>query len=157
VDNSLATAIDREYTDTAGSMEEMQVVDFISEQGYEIKFGLEEEYQQWLIDHRDELKRAMPAGVEYIGSYALVMGNGYEGGSWRDLFRLDSYAALDRMAAESKDPNSQMGRLLRESIRFVDVTRRPERWTQVLLKNVIDATVINMPAAEIREPVMAGR
>jgi hypothetical protein len=132
-------------------------VDFISEQGYEIRFGMEEEYQQWLIDHRDELKRSMPAGVEYIGSYAVVMGNGYEGGSWRDLFRLDSYAALDRMAAESKDPDSLMGRLLRESIRFVDVTRRPERWAQVLLKNVVDATVINTPAAESREPVGAGR
>jgi hypothetical protein len=132
-------------------------VDFISEQGYEIKFGMEEEYQEWLIDHRDELRRAMPAGVEYIGSYAVVMGNGYEGGSWRDLLRLDSYAALDRLAAESKDPNTEMGRLFRESTRFVDVTRHPERWTQVLLKNVVDATVINSPAPEIREPVGAGR
>lgn len=132
-------------------------MDFISEQGYEIKFGMEEEYQEWLIDHRDELRRAMPAGVEYIGSYAVVMGNGYEGGSWRDLLRLDSYAALDRLAAESKDPNTEMGRLFRESTRFVDVTRHPERWTQVLLKNVVDATVINSPAPEIREPVGAGR
>ncbi len=115
-------------------------MDFISEQGYEIKFGMEEEYQEWLIEHRDELRRAMPAGIEYIGSYVVAIGNGYEGGSWRDLLRLDSYGALDRMAA-----------------RFVDVTRHPERWTQVLLKNVVDATVINSPAPEIREPVGAGR
>lgn len=132
-------------------------MDFISEQGYEVRFGMEEEYQQWVIDHRDELKRAMPAGVEYLGSYAVVMGNGYEGGSWRDLFRLDSYAALDRIAAESKDPNSEMGRLLRESVRFIDVTRHPERWTQVLLKNVVDATVIQIPVGETRELVGAGR
>jgi hypothetical protein len=132
-------------------------VDFISEQGYEIKFGMEEEYQQWLVDHRDELRRSMPAGIEYLGSYVVAMGNGYEGGSWRDLFRLDSYGALDRMAAESKDPNTDLGRLFRESIRFVDVTRHPERWAQVLLKNVVDATVINSPALEIREAVGAGR
>ena len=132
-------------------------MDFISEQGYEIKFGMEEEYQQWLIDHRDELKRAVPAGVEYLGSYVVVMGNGYEGGTWRDLLRLDSYAALDRIAADSKDPNTAMGRLLRESTRFLDVTRHPERWTQVLLKNTVDATVINTPAAESQELAGAGR
>jgi len=132
-------------------------VDFISEQGYEIKFGMEEEYQEWLVAHRDELRRSMPAGIEYIGSYVVAMGNGYEGGSWRDLLRLDSYGALDRLAAASKDPNTEMGRLFRESTRFVDVTRHPERWTQVLLKNVVDATVINSPAPEMREPVGAGR
>ncbi len=132
-------------------------MDFISEQGYEIKFGMEEEYQEWLVAHRDELRRSMPAGIEYIGSYVVAMGNGYEGGSWRDLLRLDSYGALDRLAAASKDPNTEMGRLFRESTRFVDVTRHPERWTQVLLKNVVDATVINSPAPEMREPVGAGR
>jgi hypothetical protein len=132
-------------------------VDFISEQGYEIKFGMEEEYQEWLVDHRDELRRSMPAGVEYLGSYVVAMGNGYEGGSWRDLFRLDSYGAMDRIAAASKDPNTEMGRLFRESIRFIDVSRHPERWAQVLLKNVVDATVINSPAPEIREAVGAGR
>ena len=132
-------------------------MDFISEQGYEIKFGMEEEYQEWLVAHRDELRRSMPAGIEYIGSYVVAMGTGYEGGSWRDLLRLDSYGALDRLAAASKDPNTEMGRLFRESTRFVDVTRHPERWTQVLLKNVVDATVINSPAPEMREPVGAGR
>ena len=60
----------------------------------------------------------MPAGIEYIGSYVVAIGNGYEGGSWRDLFRLDSYGALDRMAAASKDPNSDFGRLAREWNRF---------------------------------------
>ena len=123
-------------------------MDFISEQGYEIRFGMEEEYQRWLIDHREELKRAMPAGVEYLGSYAVVMGNGYEGGSWRDLLRLDSYGALDRLAAEAKDANSALGRLTRDVNHFLDVSRHPERWTQILLKNVVDATVINVPVAD---------
>jgi hypothetical protein len=132
-------------------------MDFISEQGYEVKPGMEEEYQQWVIDHRVELQRAMPPGVEYLGTYAMVMGNGYEGGGWRDLLRLDSYAALDRLAEASKDPDSALGRLSRDSLRFLDFTRYPERWTQVLLKNVVDATVINTTAAETRELVGAGR
>jgi hypothetical protein len=132
-------------------------VDFISEDGYEVKFGLEEEYQQWVIGHADELRRAMPKGVDYIGTYVLTYGNDLDKGSWRDLFRLDSYAALDRLAAESKDPNSAMGRLLREASRFLDMSRRPERWTHNLLKSVVDATVINSPAEETRELVGARR
>jgi hypothetical protein len=156
VDNPLAAAIGRGNR-RGREHARRTVVDFISEQGYEIKFGMEEEYQQWLIEHRDEMRRSMPAGIEYIGSYVVAMGNGYEGGSWRDLFRLDSYGAMDRMAAASKDPNSDFGRLAREWNKFVDVSRHPERWTQILLKNVVDATVINSPVPEVREPVGAGR
>jgi hypothetical protein len=132
-------------------------VEFINEDGYEVKFGMEEEYQQWVIDHRAEIARSMPKGVEYIGTYTMVWGNDVDKGSWRDLFKLDSYAALDRMAAEGKDPNSAMGRLLREQVRFLDMSRRPERWSHNLLKSVVDATVINSPVEETRELVGAGR
>ena len=132
-------------------------MDFISEDGYEVKFGLEEEYQQWVIDHADELRRAMPKGVDYIGTYVLTWGNDLDKGSWRDLYRLDSYAALDRLAAESKDPESALGRIQREGYRFLDMSRRPERWTHNLLKSVVDATVIKSPVDESRELVGAGR
>jgi hypothetical protein len=132
-------------------------MDFISEDGYEVKFGMEEEYQQWVIGHADELRRAMPEGVEYIGTYVMTWGNELDKGSWRDLYRLDSYAALDRLAAASKDPNGGLGRLQREGYRFLDLDRRPERWTHNLLKSVVDATVINAPVDESRELVGAGR
>jgi hypothetical protein len=61
------------------------------------------------------------------------------------------------MAAEGKDPNTAMGRLLREQTRFLDMSRRPERWSHNLLKSVVDATVINSPTEESRELVGAGR
>jgi hypothetical protein len=132
-------------------------MDFISEDGYEVKFGMEEEFQQWVIDHAAELRRAMPEGVEYVGTYVMTWGNGFDNGSWRDLYRLDSYAALDRLAAASKDANSPLGRLQREGYRFLDLNRRPEHWTHNLLKSVVDATVINAPVDESRELVGAGR
>jgi hypothetical protein len=132
-------------------------VDFISEDGYEVKFGMEEEYQQWVIDHADEYRRAMPKGVDYLGTYVMTYGNDLDKGSWRDLYRLDSYAALDRIAAEAKNPNTAMGRLSREASNFLDMSRRPERWTHNLLKSVVDATVINSPAEETRELVGARR
>jgi len=132
-------------------------MDFINEDGYEVKFGMEEEYQRWVIDHAAELRRAMPKGVEYVGTYVMTWGNDTDKGSWRDLYRLDSYAALDRLAAEGKDPDTAMGRLLREQTRFLDMSRRPERWSHNLFKSVVDATVINSPVEESRELVGAGR
>ena len=131
-------------------------MEFISEDGYEVKLGMEEEYQQWVIDHADELRRATPEGIEYIGTYVMTYGNDTDRGSWRDLFRLDSYAALDRMAAAVKDPDGAFGRLVRDGSRFIDVRRNPERWTHNLFKSVVDATVINSPADEAGEMVGVG-
>jgi hypothetical protein len=132
-------------------------MDFIQEDGYEVKFGMEEEYQQWIVDNAADIRRSLPKGVEYIGSYVMTWGNDVEKGSWRDLWRLDSYAALDRLSDEAKDPNSAMGRLLREQIQFLDMSRRPERWSHNLYKSVVDATVINSPVEETRELVGASR
>ena len=132
-------------------------MDFISEDGYEVKLGKEEEYQQWVIDKTAELRRALPKGVEYIGTYVIVYGNDMGSGSWRDMYRLDSYAALDRLAAEAKDPESKLRKLQNEGSRFIDMSRSPERWTHNLIKSVVDATVIAMPVEEARELVGAGR
>jgi hypothetical protein len=129
-------------------------MDFIAEDGYEIKAGMEEAYQRWLMDHQAELRRSMPAGTEYLGTYVLAMGNGYEGGHWRDLVRLDSYGALDRLAAANQDADSEFGRLGREGLRFLDLDKSSERWTHVLLKNALDATIIDSPSAEA--PALAG-
>ena len=131
-------------------------MEFITEDGYEVKLGMEEEYQQWAIDHADELRRALPEGVEYIGTYVMTYGNDTDRGSWRDLFRLESYAALDRMAAATKEPDSALGRLFREGSRFIDMRRNPERWTHNLFKSVVDATVIKSPAVEAGEMVGVG-
>lgn len=132
-------------------------MDFITEDGYQVKPEMQEEYQQWIIDNQAAMRRALPEGVEYIGTYVAVFGNDYTGGGWRDLFRIDSYGALDRLAAESKRPDSELARLQRESGRFIDMDRSPERWTHNLYKNVVDATIINIEAAEERQPVGAGR
>ena len=131
-------------------------MDFIMEEGYQVKPGMQEEYQQWAIANQDALRRALPEGIEYIGTYVAVYGSDYTGGSWRDLFRIDSYGALDRMAAETRRPGSELGRLARESNRFIDLTRSPERWTHNLYKNIVDATVIDAAASDEKELVGAG-
>ena len=131
-------------------------MDFITEDGYEVKPGMQEEYQEWVIANQDALRRAMPEGIEYIGTYVAVYGSDYAGGSWRDLYRIDSYGALDRMAAEGRRPDSELAKLQRESFKFIDLSRSPERWTHNLYKNVVDATIIDAPREEAKELVGAG-
>ena len=131
-------------------------MDFITEDGYEVKPGMQEEYQQWIVANGDALRKAMPDGIEYLGTYVVVYGSDYAGGSWRDLFRVDSYGALDRMAAENRRPGSELARLMREGNRFVDMTRSPERWTHNLYKNAVDATIFDVEAEDAKELVGAG-
>jgi hypothetical protein len=132
-------------------------MDFITEDGYQVKPGMQEEYQQWVIANQDALRRALPDGIEYIGTYVTVYGNDYVGGTYRDLFRIDSYGALDRMAAEQRRPGSELARLNGQVGRFIDLTRPSEHWTHNLYKNVVDATIIDVRPSEEKELAGAGR
>jgi hypothetical protein len=131
-------------------------MDFITEDGYQIKPGMQAEYQQWIVANQEALRRAQPEGVEYIGTYVAVYGNEYVGGTFRDLYRIDSYAALDRIAAEGRRDGSEMMRLSRESTRFLDLTRSPDQWAHNLYKNVVDATIADIAPDEAKELVGAG-
>jgi hypothetical protein len=122
-------------------------VEFIVEDGYDIKPGMQEEYQQFLLDNADRLRAAMPDGVEYIGDFVFTWGNDPEAGQWRMLTRLDSYGALDRLASAAKG-DGELGKLIRESARFLDMSKDTTRWRHTLLKSVTDATVINLPTED---------
>ena len=119
-------------------------MEFIVEDGYEIKLGMEEEYQQFVIATAERFRAALPEGVEYIGDFAFTWGNDAEAGRWRTLLRLDSYGALDRLAAAATG-DGDFAQLIRESSRFLDVSRDTSKWRHTLLKSVVDATVINSP------------
>jgi hypothetical protein len=113
---------------------------FIQEYGYTVKVGQEEAHQKWLVDNSDALAKSMPPGTRYIGTFAVVYSSEKGSGWYRTLLELDSYAAMDKLAALNKDPNSEYGRLLRESARFGDYDLAAP-WSNALLKDVIDATI----------------
>lgn len=115
---------------------------FIQEFGYTVKVGQDEAQQQWLIKNGEALAKSMPAGTRYIGSFAVVLSTEKGAGSYRVLFELDSYGAMDKLAALTKDPTSEYGRLVRESTKFgnYDVAAP---WSNTLLKDVVDASIWN--------------
>jgi hypothetical protein len=118
---------------------------FIQEYGYTVKVGQDEAQQKWLLENDRALAKSMPKGTRYIGTFAVVFSSEKDAGSYRVLFELDSYAALDTLAALSKDPNSEYGRLLRESTMFGDYDLAAP-WSNTLMKDLMDATVFDPQA-----------
>jgi hypothetical protein len=117
-------------------------VEFISEQGFSVKQGKEEELQAWLAANEAALAASYPAGTSLIGIFVVTWSSEKTAGSWRSLERLDSYGAQDTLAAIMKDPSSEYSRLWRELSAFGDWDR-DAHWSQTLLKRATDATVWN--------------
>lgn len=113
---------------------------FIQEFGYTVKVGSDEAHQKWLTENDAALKAAMPAGSTYMGTFAVIISSEKQAGSYKTLIALDSYGAMDTSAAANKDPNSDLGRLLREVSQFFDLDLAAP-WSNALLKDVLDATI----------------
>jgi hypothetical protein len=120
-------------------------VRFIQEFGFTVKVGQEEAHQKWLMENEERLAKAYPEGTRYIGTFAVVMSTEKQAGNYRSFTELDSYAALDRLAAASKDGSSEFGRLQREWSSFGDWDLNAP-WSGGLFKAVVDATLWDPPA-----------
>ena len=83
----------------------------ILEQGFSIKRGKEEAFQHWLSETDELTKKSAPEGVEYLGTYVVWFGSDRTGGEYRSLWRLDSFAAFDRMEEAARDAENDWGRI----------------------------------------------
>jgi hypothetical protein len=63
-------------------------------------------------------------------------------GFYKTYIELDSYGALDTLAAAVKDDSSNLGRLVREASAFSDYAWDAP-WSNGLYKAVVDATVFD--------------
>jgi len=117
---------------------------FIQEWGYSVPPGLEEEHQAWVQKNEEALVAAAPAGTQLLGIFASVFSSEKHAGFYRIFVQLESYAALDQMAAAAKDASSDFGRLIREHSRFFDPDYSAP-YSNGLHKAVVDATVFDPP------------
>ena len=113
---------------------------FIEEFGFTVKVGEEEAHQQWFVENEEAFARAHPAGTRYIGTFAVVFTTDKQSGNYRTFIELDSYAAMDTLAAAGKDSDSDFGKMLRDLSRFGDYDLNAP-WSQGLYKSVVDATL----------------
>ena len=102
------------------------------------------EFQDWLIENEDRLRKSYPEGVEYGGTYVAVFSSERNAGEYFGLDILDSYGAMDRAAALGKDPTSEYAKIGQEFIQFIDLDRSAGS-SHMLLKSVVDATIFDAP------------
>jgi len=113
---------------------------FIQEFGFTIKVGEEEAYQQWLVENEPALAAASPPGTQYLGTFSTIFTSEKQSGWYKTYIELDSYGAMDRVAAALKDASTDFGRLMRDSSRFGDYDHAAP-WSTGLYKAVVDATI----------------
>jgi hypothetical protein len=112
----------------------------IQEFGYTVKVGQDEAHQRWITENDAAIKASTPAGTTYMGTFTVVVSSEKQAGSYKQLFGLDSYGAMDTNAAAAKDANSDFGRLIRDWSQFLD-TDLAAPWSNTILKDVLDATI----------------
>jgi hypothetical protein len=117
---------------------------FIEVQGFCVKLDKQVEFQKWLVENEERLRKSYPAGVEYGGTYVAVFSSEKNAGEYYGLDILDSYGAMDRAAALAKDPTSDWARIGQEFYQFIDVDRSAGS-SHMLLKSVVDATIFDAP------------
>jgi hypothetical protein len=117
---------------------------FIHESGFTVKIGQDEAHQRWLLENEEKLAKSYPEGTRYLGTFSTVFSTDKQAGAYRTFVELDSYGAMDRMAAAAKDASSEFGRLNREWSAFGDYDLNAP-WSLALHKAVVDATVWDPP------------
>ena len=118
---------------------------FIQEFGFTVEIGKEEAHQQWMVANEEKFAQAHPEGTRYLGTFTTIFSTDKQSGGYRSFVELDSYGAMDRLAAAAKDSSSEFGRLNREWSAFGDWDVHAP-WSQGLFKSIVDATLWDKPS-----------
>ncbi len=117
---------------------------FLQLNGFSVRGDRMVDFQRWVAENEERIKAAYSPGSEYGGIYTAVFSSekGIGDFFWIDI--VESYAALDRAAADGKDPESAAAKLNAELSEFYDPDRHAP-WSKILLKSIVDATVMDVP------------
>ncbi len=126
---------------------------FISVGGFTVRQDKLRAFQEWVTANEASLAALYPEGTRFIGIFAAVQSSEKEAGTTFWLDELDSYGAQDRLAALGKD-NAEYAQLIDQFLTFIDPDPKAF-WSSILLKDVVDTTVFDMPSMEAREGVRA--
>ena len=119
---------------------------FVDMQGFCIRLDKQIEFQRWLVENEERIRKSYPAGMEYGGCYLAVFSSEKNAGEYYWLDILDSNGAMDRGAALNKDATSDFAKVSEEFLQFLDANRNAG-WSHTLLKSVVDATIKDVPTA----------
>jgi len=114
-------------------------MDFLHISGYDVAPGKNIDFQKWVQANAAALSNLTPDGIELVGIYASMFDSEKKSGHYKSVWRMDSYGAMDRFAAEAGS-NAELTRLLDEFASFQDVRLGSGESVQ-FLKSVSDVTI----------------
>lgn len=91
---------------------------FIFDNGYDVQEGKTSAFVAWLTANEEALRSAMPAGIDYIGTYAVVQSSHRETGQFRSLFGANSYGDMDTFSAAVG--SGKLGELMNDMFKHTD-------------------------------------
>ncbi len=122
---------------------------FIQDTTLRVRPDKAEDFQAWYLANKPRLEADYPDGVSLFGMFYSVLGPNE--GELHILEILDSYGALDRLAAHGKRPETRA--LEHEFDAFLDFSHGLP--TTTLLKDIVDLTVVDVQVEAMRELVPA--
>ena len=114
-------------------------MNFIAEFGFDVKKGQAQDFQRWLSENESKIPAACPAGIEYIGTYAVIYSSEKHAGGYRQLLRMENYGSQDALAAAMKEGGA-FANLLEAMTEFIDQDREAD-WSNGLYKAVTDTSI----------------
>ncbi len=112
-------------------------MDFIMVLSGDVKEGKMRELQTWLEKNEQRMAELAPEGSEYIGDYVAIQSSEKGMGRQFQLWRMDSYGAQDKFAAQQ---DTELGQLFSDYADFFD-NRNEAKWGSILLKRMTDTTL----------------
>ena len=103
----------------------------------DVKEGKMRQLQTWLDNNEERVAELAPEGTEYLGSYVAAQSSEKGMGELFTLWRMDSYGAQDKLAAQQ---DTELGQLFHDYFDFLD-HRNEANWGSILLKRMTDASL----------------
>lgn len=115
-------------------------MNFITEQGYDVKKGQAANFQKWLTDNEEKLAASAPDGVTYVGTFANIFSSEKDTGAYRTIWALDSYGDMDAFADAMKQ-GGPFASLVDAMVRFTLDVEDGGNWSNVLSRKVTTAAI----------------
>lgn len=115
-------------------------MNFIVQTRFDVEKDREADLQPWLAENESQLVAACPSGIQYLGTFANILGDERDVGAYRTLWAMDNYAGLDALSGAMKE-GGEFARLMDELGSFTLGRQDGGLITGELSRRVTDAAI----------------
>ena len=115
-------------------------MNFINQQGFDVKKGKATEFQAWLAENEEGLASSCPAGIEYMGTFANIFTSEKDSGFFRTIWGMDRYGAMDSFS-EAMKKGDTFAQLMEAMAGFILDPIDGGNWSSEVSRSVTDTAI----------------